>query len=83
MWTDFFWKEFDLVGEFDGKEKYFRDDWAGGKSPGERVYAEKRREDGLRALGLRVVRWTWTEAINPSRLRDCLLRAGLPLRTPR
>lgn len=77
VWTDFFWKEFDLVGEFDGKEKYFRRDWGNGKSPGDRVFAEKRREDGLRALGLRVVRWTWADAINPSRLRKCLMDAGL------
>lgn len=42
--SDFFWREFHLVGEFGGKEKYFRGDWANGQTPGERVYAEKLRE---------------------------------------
>ncbi|ABY24934.1 hypothetical protein RSal33209_3217 [Renibacterium salmoninarum ATCC 33209] len=74
---DFYWKEAGLVGEFDGKEKYLRQDWSGGQSPGDRVFAEKRREDALRSMGLKVVRWTWAEAISRPRLRKCLLDAGL------
>jgi hypothetical protein len=58
--TDFYWKEFRTVGEFDGKVKYGRS-LRPGEDPGEAVYREKLREDALRDLGLKVVRWTWDE----------------------
>lgn len=58
--TDFYWEEFRTVGEFDGKVKYGRG-LRPGEDPGEAVYREKRREDALRDLGLKVVRWTWDE----------------------
>jgi hypothetical protein len=32
-----------------------------GQTPGDLVFAEKRREDALRDLGFQVVRWTWDE----------------------
>lgn len=60
--TDFYWEEFATVGEFDGKAKYGRG-VRPGQSPGEVVFAEKRREDALRDLGLQVVRWTWDELL--------------------
>ncbi len=48
--VDFYWNEFGVVGECDGNVKYEgRDD----------VTAEKGREDGLRGVGLEVVRWGW------------------------
>ena len=53
--VDFGWPALRTVGEFDGRTKYSRDDAA------EVVWAEKRREDALRAEGLRVVRWTWAD----------------------
>lgn len=46
--VDFFWPGRRIVGEADGKLKYDARD---------SLYAEKRREDALRAEGLRVVRW--------------------------
>jgi hypothetical protein len=58
--TDFYWEEFATVGEFDGKVKYGRG-LRPGQDPGEAVFAEKRREDALRDLGLKVVRWYWDE----------------------
>ena len=58
--TDFYWEEFRTVGEFDGRVKYGRS-LRPGEDPGEAVYREKRREDALRDLGLKVVRWTWDE----------------------
>jgi len=58
--TDFYWPEFRTVGEFDGKVKYGRE-LRPGRTPGDVVYAEKRREDALRDLGFQVVRWTWDE----------------------
>jgi len=56
--VDFGWPARRVVGEFDGRVKYTRgsrDDAAAV------VWAEKRREDALRAVGLRVVRWTWAD----------------------
>lgn len=46
--VDCLWEEKRLVGEVDGRMKY--------RSP-EDIYAEKRREDELRAEGLSVIRW--------------------------
>lgn len=46
--VDFAWRRHDVVGECDGRLKYTDRDV---------LYAEKRREDELRALGLTVVRW--------------------------
>ncbi|MDP9182401.1 MAG: hypothetical protein M3P04_06445 [Actinomycetota bacterium] len=45
-----------LVGEADGRAKY---------GAVEDLYAEKRREEGLRDLGLEVVRWGWDAAYRP------------------
>jgi hypothetical protein len=76
--TDFYWEEFRTVGEFDGKTKYGRS-LRPGEDPGEAVYREKRREDALRDLGLKVVRWTWDElatfAAPAERLRRAFGRA--------
>ncbi|RTL62301.1 MAG: hypothetical protein EKK42_32615 [Pseudonocardiaceae bacterium] len=53
--VDFGWPALRTVGEFDGRTKY------SGADAAEVVWAEKRREDALRAEGLRVVRWTWAD----------------------
>ncbi|MGE3285916.1 MAG: hypothetical protein AB7J32_07405 [Pseudonocardia sp.] len=58
--ADFGWKRHRTVGEFDGRRKYGRD-LRPGQEPGDAVFAEKLREDALRAEGLAVVRWTWTD----------------------
>jgi hypothetical protein len=76
-YVDFWWPEFGLIGEFDGLGKYTRLDMLAGRSPAEAVIAEKVREDRLRALGPRVVRWGWDAAISPLRLGEVLRRAGL------
>jgi hypothetical protein len=49
--VDFLWEEQATVGEFDGRLKYT------GQPNADVLYAEKRREDRLRALGLEVVRF--------------------------
>lgn len=58
--TDFAWPGLGVVGEFDGKVKYGR-----AQRPGEDLrevlWREKRREDRIRATGLTVVRWTWSD----------------------
>ncbi len=57
--VDFWWRS-GVVGEFDGRVKYGRL-LKPGEDPGDAVFAEKLREDALRAEGLRVVRWTWRD----------------------
>ena len=59
-YTDFGWVAQRTVGEFDGKIKYGRT-LAAGRTPGEVVYAEKLREDAIRAESWEVVRWTWPD----------------------
>lgn len=50
--VDMLWRRQRVVGEADGRAKYLtRDD----------LIAEKLREDRLRDLGFRVVRWTWDD----------------------
>ncbi|WHP16955.1 hypothetical protein [Cellulomonas sp. ES6] len=48
-----------------------------GRQPEDRVWAEKRREDRLRALGLQVVRWTWDTALSPDALGAVLAASGV------
>jgi hypothetical protein len=59
-YTDFAWVEERTVGEFDGKVKYERARLAG-RTAGEVVFAEKLREDAIRAERWEVVRWTWPD----------------------
>jgi hypothetical protein len=59
-YTDFGWVKQRTVGEFDGRIKYGRL-LKPGQDPGEVVYAEKVREDAVRAEDLGVVRWTWAD----------------------
>ena len=81
--VDFRWKRrfqlkrMPLLGEFDGEVKYTRGEFMGGRTIDEVVWAEKRREDRLRAPGRTMVRWLWADALRPERLRAMLLNAGL------
>lgn len=77
-YTDFWWPQFRLIGEFDGLIKYTRDAFRAGMSVEEVVVAEKKREDRLRALGPRVSRWLWPDVMSPRFLQDILSDAGLP-----
>jgi len=76
--VDFWWPEFDLVGEFDGVAKYVREEFRAGRDIADIVIAEKRREDRIRALGPRFARWGWDTAWPPYRLAAVLREAGLP-----
>lgn len=58
--VDFGWRHRRTVGEFDGRVKYGRL-MQSDQDAGEAVYAEKLREDALRAEGLTVVRWCWAD----------------------
>jgi len=61
--VDFAWPKLRVVGEFDGRVKYGRL-LRPGQDPGDVVFAEKLREDAIRAEDLRFGRWTWTELDN-------------------
>ncbi|MBN9374346.1 MAG: hypothetical protein J0I40_02930 [Cellulomonas sp.] len=58
--VDFGWEGLGVVGEFDGRSKYGIDE--ADRSASDQLWEEKLREDRLRALGLTVVRWTWSDA---------------------
>ncbi len=75
--VDFLWEELGVVGEFDGRLKYRAGAVDERTAAEERVWAEKQREDRIRATGLGVVRWTWADALDPARLARVLASAGI------
>lgn len=62
---DFWWRDQGLAGEFDGLVKYGRL-LRPGESVEQVVLAEKRREQRLFDLGIRVIRWTWSDLWSPA-----------------
>jgi hypothetical protein len=80
-YVDFAWPAHSVVGEADGDAKYLDASLRGGRSAERVVLDEKIREDRLRALGLRVVRWRWATARDPRALSALLTAAGLPIDT--
>jgi len=85
--VDFWWEEFATAGEFDGRVKYGRL-LRPGQEPGDVVFAEKVREDALRADGREVVRWIWPELSSFDGVARRILAAfarggrGRPARNP-
>jgi hypothetical protein len=84
MTVDYFWRggtgaggSVGIVGEFDGKQKYTRDEFTGG-NPGEIVWKEKKREDRLRRFNLGVVRILTEHVRRPAMLERLLVDAGVP-----
>jgi hypothetical protein len=75
--VDFWWPQFNLVGEFDGRIKYEDPTYLAGRTPQQALRDEKAREDRIRALGPGVSRWGWDVAISPGRLRAHLVAAGI------
>lgn len=73
--TDFWWPEWRVAGEFDGRVKYGRTN-PSGRPPEDVLWDEKRREDRIRALDASVVRWITADLYQPSpwinRLRHLL-----------
>ncbi|MBW8873234.1 MAG: hypothetical protein JF618_14115 [Leifsonia sp.] len=78
-YADFAWPAHSVVGEADGDAKYLDTSLRGGRTAERVVLDEKIREDRLRALGLRVVRWRWVTARDPRALSALLTAAGLPV----
>ncbi|MGY1732326.1 hypothetical protein ACI798_12480 [Geodermatophilus sp. SYSU D01045] len=77
--TDFAWEPERLLGEFDGRVEFERP-LRPGQDPGDAVFEEKRREDAIRDEGWGVVRWTWEDVQDRTRLgariRRALVRGG-------
>jgi hypothetical protein len=82
-YTDFYWKDAKVVGEFDGEEKYLKPELLRGMTPSQAVMAEKKRENRIRATGLDVVRWDWGDLRKPGILESMLAAAGVPRRRTR
>ena len=81
---DWGWPELGLLGEFDGRIKYGRL-LKPGQEPGDVVFAEKLREDDLRAAtGYSMVRLTWADLDRPhrtvARIERLMQRGGLSRR---
>lgn len=70
--VDFLFPEHNTIVEFDGKVKY---DGTYEEASATILYEEKLREDRLRELGYEVVRLTWADLENPSRLVALVRRA--------
>lgn len=62
--SDFYWEEFQHLGEFDGKVKYLKY-LRPGESASDCVFREKRREDTMRAQSKGMSRFTWDMMMNP------------------
>ena len=76
-YVDFWWPQFNVIGEFDGFGKYLREELRAGRSTADVVLAEKAREDRLRALGPTVTRWGWATARSPALIGRHLREAGV------
>lgn len=81
--TDFYWPEYDAIGEADGRAKYLDPRMLAGKTTQEVVLAEKEREDALRRRVRAFTRWDFATGMSKSRLRDRLLELGLLAGRPR
>ena len=72
--SDFWWEQYNTLGEFDGKIKYGRT-----LKPDQAVedvlFDEKHREDALRDEDLQVERWIWKDLYPPLNLKARLERA--------
>jgi hypothetical protein len=83
VFTDFFWRVENSVGESDGRIKYFDPVMLAGRTPAEVVYLEKLREDAIRRQVAGFTRWDHATGMSVARLRSRLLLLGLPLGHPR
>jgi very-short-patch-repair endonuclease len=70
---DFGWPRYRTIGEFDGAEKYGRL-LKPDESAGDKIVQEKLREEVIRDLGWKVVRWTWDELDDPQSLARKIIR---------
>ncbi|ANP71326.1 type IV toxin-antitoxin system AbiEi family antitoxin domain-containing protein [Cryobacterium arcticum] len=77
-WVDFFWRGVRKIGEFDGFLKYGSGPVLGDRDPSAVVWAEKQREDALRARVNSFDRWGWDLAYSAARFFAFLTERGVP-----
>jgi len=75
--VDFWWPDFNHIGEFDGRFKYSDPRFLQGRTPEQALMDEKLREDDLRAVPHGMSRWGWDVARSIPRLRALLAAAGI------
>jgi len=75
--VDFWWPEFNHIGEFDGRFKYSDPRFLQGRTPEQALMEEKLREDDLRAAPHGMSRWGWGVARSLPKLRALLTAAGI------
>jgi len=76
--VDFAWLDGRVLGEADGRAKYERPELRGTRAPADVLWAEKRREDAIRASCDRFVRLSWEDAWRGAPLASRLDAAGVP-----
>ena len=74
---DFYWPEFNVGAEFDGRAKYTDPRYLAGRTPDQAVYEEKRREDEIRPQLHGYGRWDWNVAGSEVALARRLRRIGV------
>lgn len=77
--VDFYWPEFNLIGEFDGLVKFKKPEFMQGRTDSEVLTDEKEREDRLRDTEKHpgVTRWIWATLKPVGQLEAQLRRAGV------
>lgn len=77
--VDFYWPQFNLIGEFDGIGKFTDPTMLAGREPRQALADEKRREDRLRASDRHpnITRWLWEVLPTAGRLPALLMQAGV------
>lgn len=80
--SDFYFPEFDHVGEFDGVGKYFDPEILAGRTPDEALLEEKDRADALRRQVSGLSRWRTPDHRDPGQLYSILVADGLPSQFP-
>jgi len=81
--TDFWWPEWEHVGEFDGVGKYLDPALRGDRTPEEALIDEKDRGDELRRMVHALSRWRSAALRDLRLLYDILTGDGLPSALPR
>ena len=80
--VDFWFPDQGVVVEVDGRAKYEDAAMLDGRTTADAHWQEKRREDFIRSFSevRAVVRLSWSDLMDPDRIRAALVRAGIPCR---
>ncbi|MCH4161156.1 MAG: hypothetical protein LKF41_08150 [Bifidobacterium sp.] len=80
--TDFLWELPDgrrIVGEYDGKQKYLDRDMTGDAHTGEVILEERKREQRILLAGIsKIIRFDFSDIINPTYMANKLTISGIP-----